>query len=182
MKIEKSKGFLKIKFEDIPPEGLELEFIDGDGGLIKDCFPIKTPIKANVFLKRYGVNVKVKGKVETILILMCDRCTEEFDFKISEEIKVELQPVGILKRFHEEIRLNKEDLDVTFYDGNEIDVGEVIREQILLAVPMRKLCKPGCRGLCPNCGQNLNVAQCGCKPKIKDSPFAILKKLVVSSG
>ncbi len=182
MKMEKVKNSLKIKFEDIPPEGLELEFIDEKGALIKDCFSTKAPIKARIFLKRYGVNVKVNGKVNTTLILTCDRCAEEFEFNISEEIKVELQPIGVLKTFQEEIRLSKEDLNVTFYNGEEIEVSEVIREQILLSIPMRKLCKPECQGLCPICGQNLNIKKCNCKPEIKDSPFAILKKLVVSSG
>ncbi len=177
-----TKASLKIKFEDIPPEGLELEFEDPEGQLVKDCFPVKCPIKARVFIRRWGINVKINGQVETVLLLSCDRCLEEFPFEIQEKIDVELQPIASLKVSHEEVRLTKEELDVIFFDGETIEVDEVIREQILLAVPMRKLCRAECRGLCPICGQNLNLKECGCKPKIKDSPFAILKKLVISSG
>lgn len=173
---------LKIKFEDIPPEGLEVLFEDPDGSLIRDCFPVQAPITGRVFLRRWGAAVKVRGHVETTLILTCDRCVEEFPLEVSEEIDIELHPVATLKTLQEEVRLSKEDLDISFFDGETVEVDGVIREQILLAVPMRKLCQPDCKGLCPLCGQNLNQEPCGCKPEVKDSPFAILKKLVVSSA
>jgi uncharacterized protein len=180
MKMDISK--LKIKFEDIPPEGLEVPFEDPEGRLVRDCFSVKAPIKGKVFLRRWGPAVKVRGHVETVLVLTCDRCAENFSLTISENIDIELHPVATLRALQEEVRLSKEDLDISFFDGETVEVDEVIREQILLAVPMRKLCKPECKGLCPICGKNLNEGDCGCKPQTKDSPFAILKKLVVSSS
>ncbi len=172
---------LKIKFEDIPPEGLDLGFEDREGLLVKDCYPISKPIKASVHLQRWGIDVKVTGEVETELLLSCDRCLKEFPFPVKGRINVLLEPVATLSHVKEEIRLTKDDLDVIFFDGITVEVDEVVREEILLAVPMRKLCKEACKGLCPVCGQDLNVKECGCKPVVKDSPFAILKKLVVSS-
>ena len=176
-----NRNELKIKFDDIPPEGLDVAFVDKKGDLIRDVFSIQRPIKAKVFLQRWGVAVKVTGEVETELLLPCDRCLEPFSFPVSERINVLLEPLATLSRFKEEVRLTKEDLDVIFFDGETIEVDEIVREQILLAVPMRQLCHEGCQGLCPVCGQNLNVAKCSCKREVKDSPFAILKKLVVSS-
>ncbi len=173
---------LKILFEDIPPEGLSVPVYDPEGVLIKDCYPVKAPIEGEIFLQRWGPMVKVRGNVHTTLVLTCDRCAEEFTLDINEKIDVELHPLASLKVEQEEVRLSKEDLDVSFFDGETIEVDEVVREQILLALPMRKLCRPDCRGLCPMCGQNLNQGDCHCKPLVKDSPFAILKKLVVSQG
>lgn len=175
------KNELKIKFDDIPPEGLEISFVDERGTLVKDVFSINSPVKARVHLQRWGVAVKVSGEVETELSLVCDRCLERFPFPVAERISVLLEPLATLSRFKEEVRLTKDDLDVIFFDGETVEVDEIVREQILLAVPMRQLCQKGCRGLCPVCGQNLNLSQCTCEKKMKDSPFAILKKLVVSS-
>ncbi len=172
---------LKIKFEDIPPEGLSLGFEDRKGDLIRDCHPVSKPIRARVNLQRWGIDVKVTGEVETELVLICDRCLKEFPFKVQEKINVLLEPRAVLSHLKEEVRLTKDDLDVIFFDGITIEVDEIVREEILLAVPMRRLCDEACKGLCPVCGQNLNEKSCGCKPGLKDSPFAILKKLVVSS-
>ncbi len=172
---------LKVRFEDIPPEGLDLSFEDRQGELVRDCFPVRQPIRAYVHLVRWGVSVKVTGRVETELSLTCDRCLEEFPFRVAEKIDVLLEPVATFSHVKEEIRLSREDLDVIFFDGETIEVDEVVREQILLAVPMRQLCREECKGLCPICGENLNQRSCNCKKEVKDSPFAILKKLVVSS-
>ena len=172
---------LKIKFEDIPPEGLSLAFEDQKGELIRDCYPVSRPIKAKVHLMRWGIDVKVTGEVKTELVLSCDRCLKEFPFPVEANINVLLKPVATLSRMKEEVRLKRDELDVIFFDGITVEVDEVVREEILLAVPMRKLCDEACKGLCPFCGQDLNEKTCGCKPAVKDSPFAILKKLVVSS-
>jgi len=172
---------LKIKFEDIPPEGLDVSFEDRHGDLVRDCFPVRKPIRAKVHLARWGTSVKVTGRVETELSLPCDRCLEEFPFPVEEEINVLLEPVASVSRLKEEVCLSRDDLDVIFFDGETVEVDEVVREQILLAVPMRQLCKEDCKGLCPQCGENLNLKTCDCKREVKDSPFAILKKLVVSS-
>ena len=172
---------LKIKFEDIPPEGLSLGFEDEKGDLVRDCYPVRRPIRASVHLMRWGIDVKVTGEVETELVLTCDRCLKEFPFPVKGNINVLLEPVATLSRLKEEVRLTKDDLDVIFFDGVTVEVDEVVREEILLAVPMRKLCHEACQGLCPVCGQDLNQGRCQCKPAAKDSPFAILKKLVVSS-
>ncbi len=180
MPVAMEKKVLKISLDDIPPEGLEVPIEDREGLVIKDCFPIKTPIIGRVFLQRWGPIVKIRGHIETTLVLICDRCTENFYWPISENIDIELHPIASLKAVQEEVRLSKEDLDVSFFDGDLIEVDEVVREQILLAVPMRKLCRQDCKGLCPVCGQNLNKETCACKPLKQESPFAILKKLVVS--
>jgi len=169
------KPALKIPLEEIPPEGLHLEFEEG-GELLKDCFPLKRPLSARVFLKKRGIDVKAKGHVETTVILTCDRCLEEFGFEVKEDFEVEFRPQASMP-LREETRLTREDLDVIFYEGDTIPVDELVREQVILAVPHKKLCREDCQGLCPRCGKNLNEGPCGCEIR-KETPFAILKELM----
>ncbi|MBN1225748.1 MAG: DUF177 domain-containing protein, partial [Deltaproteobacteria bacterium] len=78
----------------------------------------------------------------------------------------------------EEIELEREDLDIGFYKEGIIDLTEVVREQILLAVPMIPICKEDCKGLCPYCGQNLNQCKCVCAGKTIDPRWSKLQNLV----
>ena len=68
---------------------------------------------------------------------------------------------------------------VAFYDKDRIDLGEIVREQILLEVPLRRLCREDCRGLCPSCGVNRNTEACDCQPRSRsaDERLAPLRKL-----
>ena len=67
-------------------------------------------------------------------------------------------------------------MKVGFFSGDGVNLSDIVREQVLLAVPMKVICQPDCRGLCPVCGANRNVRQCDCSLQHEDSPFAILKK------
>jgi uncharacterized protein len=70
------------------------------------------------------------------------------------------------------------DVGVSFYKDDTIDLGEVMREQFFLALPMKPLCRPDCRGLCPVCGKNRNIEQCECREEWTDPRLAPLKKLL----
>ncbi|WP_456431647.1 YceD family protein [Thermosulfuriphilus sp.] len=169
---------LKIRLEDVPPEGLDLNIQD-KGALLADVAKVADQIKAQIHLARIGPNVRVRGWVDTSLIVNCDRCLEPFTYEIKETLELIIMPPP--SGGAEEVRLRKEDLDVSFFDGEVVDVGLVLREQILLALPMRNICRETCQGLCPVCGTNLNERQCQCEREIRHSPFAVLKKLKVSS-
>ncbi|HFC97900.1 MAG TPA: DUF177 domain-containing protein [Thermosulfurimonas dismutans] len=173
------KPALRIPLEDIPPEGLKLEFEEGPE-LLADCFPLKRALVARVFLKKQGIDVKAKGRVRTTVELTCDRCLERFELEIDEEFEVEFRPLASLP-LREETQLSREDLEVIFYDGEAVPVDELVREQVILAVPYKKLCREDCRGLCPRCGKNLNQGPCGCEIR-KESPFAVLRTLLQKSG
>jgi uncharacterized protein len=77
----------------------------------------------------------------------------------------------------EEVELAEADLEVGFYQGNGVQLEDALKEQILLALPMRSLCRPDCKGLCPQCGQNRNLVQCGCPPQVADIRWAALEGL-----
>jgi uncharacterized protein len=81
----------------------------------------------------------------------------------------------------EEIELKSDDLDFSFNHGEYIDLQDVVSEQIALNLPLKQVCSNECRGLCSNCGKNLNTGDCDCKKNINDEehPFAVLKSIKI---
>ncbi|MCB1215051.1 MAG: DUF177 domain-containing protein, partial [Deltaproteobacteria bacterium] len=75
----------------------------------------------------------------------------------------------------EEIELQQEDLDFACYHGDEIELSHLLSQEILLSLPMSLLCREDCKGLCPQCSQNLNQGPCQCQAMEEDHPFAVLK-------
>ncbi len=77
----------------------------------------------------------------------------------------------------EEVEIDEGDTEVGYYNGDGLQLTEVLRELVLLAVPMQKLCQPECKGICPVCGQNRNLTACHCEVKPADDRWAVLKNL-----
>ncbi len=164
-----------VSLEDIPPEGLKVEFKD-----VKDLgedLRIKNPFSGYLKLKKIGIEVKLEGFLDGVIILECDRCLVSFEFPVKHEFKISIQPLNSLN-IEEEKELMEEDMEVSFYENSWISFYDILREEIFLAIPYKKLCKPDCKGLCPVCGTNLNENTCNCKVSKKESPFAILKNLL----
>lgn len=74
--------------------------------------------------------------------------------------------------------LDSENLSVAYYEGDRIDLGEEVRQSIILALPMKPVCREDCLGLCSHCGRNLNKEKCGCKEEEIDERLAKLGKLL----
>jgi uncharacterized protein len=81
-------------------------------------------------------------------------------------------------REEEEVELQEEDLNTAYYRDHVLDLGEMLREQFYLALPMRPLCRPDCQGLCPQCGADRNVEACQCQTEWVDPRLSVLKALV----
>jgi uncharacterized protein len=77
----------------------------------------------------------------------------------------------------DEREIEEDDLSTAFYENDEIDLGQLMREQFYLSVPMKPLCQDDCRGLCPVCGTNLNRGTCECKQGWDDPRLAVLRNL-----
>lgn len=176
----------KIRKEDIPEEGLEIELVEDEAGqkeLLQRIpgidFTFATTLRTNLMLNKSGNTVFVKGKLQTELILRCSRCLEDFHFPLESQCEVTLFPFED-EAFPEEEELDTEDLRSGYYYGGEIDLSAIVREQILLDIPYKPLCTPSCKGLCSSCGQDLNKGGCSCKEKVFDDRFAPLKGLRIS--
>ena len=94
---------------------------------------------------------------------------------IEKEFDLFYNPVATIAK-EEVVSVSKEELEIGFYHGDGLLLEEVIKEQVLLDLPMKGICREDCSGLCPSCGQNLNLAACGCKASLGDPSWAPLAK------
>lgn len=167
-----------VALDEIPPEGLTVEFQDIN--FLGEDIKIVTPFYGYLKIKKLGFEIEVEGSLKGAIELRCDRCLELFVFPIEETFKVALLPAKSLK-FEEERELEREELEVSFYEGNFLSFYSILKEEILLTLPYRSLCAVDCKGLCLKCGTNLNKETCSCKGMKKISPFAILGDLLRKS-
>jgi uncharacterized protein len=110
------------------------------------------------------------------MTIHCCRCSKEFSLPVKERFDFRAIPPLDLK-FPETQELSSDDLEVTFLEGEEIDLEEIIRENIYLSIPLRALCSESCPGLCPHCGKDLNEGNCGCTEGNLDPRFQALETL-----
>lgn len=179
---------MKIHVPSIPLEGLTLQFDQSTGwfaGIFTQRFSDIFPKHGEAFLQgnlqRTGQNVTFTSRVTASITPTCSRCGVEFPIKLDFPLLRNLAPYfpnpeGNLNQ-EEEIELSAEDLEFSFYHGEEIDLADIIAEEIELALPMRFLCSESCKGLCPSCGVNLNLQTCQCPPIETFSPFSVLKEM-----
>jgi len=129
---------------------------------------LDSPLDAYIYIKRAGERYVLEGSISGGLKLKCDRCTEIFHFDLKTEFRLFLMhhPTE-----GEEIELGKDDMSVVFVSEDEIELDDIIKAEVYLAIPMKILCKEDCAGLCPKCGKNLNLEKCGCKKEIGHPAF-----------
>lgn len=131
-------------------------------------------VRGNV--RRSGGEVFVGGHVETRVQLECDRCLKPVELPVSADFALDYI-TGADYESSSTAALSEEELSVSVFDGESIDVDEIVKEQILLAVPARTLCREDCKGMCPECGVDLNTGQCNCAVDEVDPRWAALKDL-----
>jgi uncharacterized protein len=145
-------------------EGLTIGHVypEGEPKLRSDDMRIvaRPDLKARV--TRAGREVRLAGSVRANVEVDCGRCLSPVSFTVNESFDLfYIPPINSIGS-DQELVLAEEDLIVGFYQGDVIDLDDLVREQIELAVPMTRLCSDGCRGLCQKCGANLNEGACGC--------------------
>ena len=125
---------------------------------------------------RRGSEVRLRGSVTARAEVDCDRCLKAVSVPIETQFDVSLIPSSEYLE-QETAELQERDLLLSVYDGDSVDVDEIVREQILLALPARALCGEECEGLCPVCGTDRNVNACACENKETDPRWSALKDL-----
>lgn len=146
-----------------------------------DDYRVAAPVEVAMDIERAGGDVfRVTGRATTRLELVCSRCLD--DFEVPVDANFELRYVPHVENTGEpEGEVTEDDLTTAFYREGSIDVLDLLREQFQLALPMKPLCSEACRGLCPECGANLNRTECDCKPRWEDPRLAPLKGLLASA-
>jgi uncharacterized protein len=123
---------------------------------------------------------RLAGTLTTTLELGCSRCLEAFTLPVNAAFDLRYLPEGTAATDAdtEDGELADEDTSAAYYRDDEIDLGDLMREQFYLALPMKPLCRPDCKGLCPQCGTNLNTDICQCEMQWEDPRLAGLKALI----
>ena len=134
------------------------------------------PATVNGTVRMVGVEVFVNGHVRTRAAVDCDRCLTQVELPVDADFELEYV-TGPTYESSEAAELTEQEMAVSVFDGKAIDVDEIVKEQVLLAVPTRALCRPDCKGICPECGIDKNTGDCACETKEIDPRWAALKNL-----
>ena len=172
---------MKIAVEDIKASPKELTYTEEVGELnarldrgVRDY---RVPARPSVQVEYYraGLDVFFHGSLHGQVVGTCARCLEDYSFPVDHPFVFVLTPRAAAVT--EPARLSPDDLALSYYEGEEIDLTPLVHEQIILALPTRPLCGEACQGLCPRCGANLNAGACGCPAAPADPRLAVLHAL-----
>ena len=176
---------MKIPVDDITESAREVRFFENIGGLNalyknSECRDFGFPpfLEVDLVYYRSGQEIFFKGSFGGTLEGTCSRCLrnysfslgKDFDFVLSSDPSEQGGKVG---------ELDREDLGLSYYSTEEIDLAPLIKEQVMLALPTRPLCHENCRGLCSSCGIDLNQETCACSSSAADPRMAIFRTLKV---
>ncbi len=121
-------------------------------------------------------DIRLVGKVETNLEFSCARCLEPVGHDVNWAFDLIYRPLGVDRRA-DEVAITEAETEIGYYQGEGLLLEDALREQVLLATPVRALCREDCKGLCPHCGQNLNIEQCHCEPHLSDPRWEALNEI-----
>ena len=137
---------------------------------------VKSVVEVQGKIKKGIVQVDVEGRISAGVEVECDRCLQPVEKSLEFPFDVAfVTPDNYTQA--KEAELNQDDLEVSIYAGDKIDLSELAREQIILNLPEQTFCRDDCKGLCPKCGANRNLIDCNCEEKEVDPRWAALKNL-----
>lgn len=161
----------KVKFEQDFPAG-EIDFGEGP---YKQTGILHAEGEAQLLNNTLG-EVRVRGHVSVKMELQCDRCLEPMLYPIDGKFDLFYRPAPKEHQPHE-VAIDTGESEIGFYENGGMELSEILREHILLSLPMHVVCREDCAGICPQCGQNRNTGTCSCKMQLVDDRWAALKDL-----
>jgi len=176
--------YLDIKELELHPLEFEEKF-QGDVIDLGAEARLRTPLvavgRAEVVEEHHGKHqvikdIRLRGRLETSLELQCARCLEPVPQEVKRSFELLYRPQGV-DAGQEELSVTEAEAEIGYYQGDGLLLEDALREQVLLALPLKVTCRPDCKGLCPQCGQNLNQEQCSCTREVEDPRWAALKQV-----
>ena len=146
-----------------------------------ESFRVVAPVALAFDIDKEKQQFRLAGSVETTLELPCSRCLEPFSWPVEAAFDLRYQPHA-QNTGEGEREIEEDDLSTAFYANDQIDLGQLMREQFYLSLPMKPLCRDDCKGLCAACGTNLNRGTCDCKRDWEDPRLAALKQFRVEKS
>ena len=165
----------KVHFDVSFPRG-EIEFFD-DGDRLTQASPLQAEGSAELLPHTLG-EIRIQGHLAVQMRCDCNRCLEPAEFPIDSSFDLFYRPADVVGD-EEEVEIDEGEAEIAFYEGAGVELKDILRENVLLAMPMQRVCRQECRGICPLCGQNRNLINCGCEAKPVDDRWSALKKVQV---
>jgi uncharacterized protein len=164
-----------VPFEvDVPADKLEY-----DGKLTQQS-PLHATGTARLVSRSLG-EIRVEGRLQVKMNASCDRCLEPATMAVDRPFDLMYIPAEHAPKAGED-EVDEAGIEVGYYDGPGIELNDVLREVVLLDLPMQVVCADSCKGICPVCGQNRNQKDCGCRPVVTDDRWSKLKSLKSEIG
>ncbi len=162
--------------EEFQPESFDL------GSDVRQKDKVSTKGRANLVQEHTGTvgtldDIRVAGALTTGLEILCARCLEPVQYPVKREFDLLYRPAGSDIGEDKEVELQDRDAAISYYEGEGLELSEIVREQLLLAIPIKTVCRDECKGLCPQCGKNLNTGECECAQAAADPRWDALKGL-----
>jgi DUF177 domain-containing protein len=171
--------FFSVKELELKKVRFDVAFAPGEIDFSGDGFEQATPLEAQgsaELLPHTLGEIRVRGHLKARMRCDCDRCLEPAEFPVDSTFDLFYRP-DLEVDPDAEIAIDEGESEIAFYEGDGIELKDVLREYILLAMPMQRVCRADCRGICPVCGQNRNLESCGCEVKPVDDRWSALRKL-----
>lgn len=175
---------IKIHELELHPIDFEEEFRPGVldfGPGFRQASALRAAGRAQLVKEHRGKRQKIKdirldGNLATTFELACARCLEPVVQNVAHKFDLLYRPQGA-DAGPEERSVTATEAEVSYYQGEGLLLEDALREQVLLAVPLKVICRENCKGLCPHCGKNLNVEQCSCAEPAEDPRWSVLKEI-----
>jgi uncharacterized protein len=164
----------KIRFD----ETFEPRQIDFEGEELEQSSPLHAVGLAQLLPDSDG-ELRIQGRYTVEMAGRCDRCLGGARFPLDQGFDLFYKPMSVIARA-EEVEIDEGEAEIGFYEGNGIELEDILREQVLLALPMQRVCRDDCKGICPACGKNRNETMCDCKIETTDDRWGALRKLELS--
>ena len=170
--------FFNVRGLELRPARFDVEFPPGEIEFLDPKLRQSGNLKAagTVELVTGALDeIRAKGHVSVMMESDCDRCLESARLPVDSDFELYYRPVA--EGHREEVAIDQSELEMGFYQGDGIELKDVLREHVLLALPMQRVCSELCKGICPVCGQNRNQKDCGCQADAVDDRWEALKDL-----
>lgn len=161
----------KVRFDETFQRGQ----IDFSGEDLEQGSPLHATGSAELLAHTEG-EVRIQGRITVEMTAECDRCLGRARFPLDAQFDLFYRPMSCVAR-DEEIEIDEGEAEIGFYEGGGLELEDILREQVLLALPMQRVCSEACLGICPVCGKNRNEAACACKVASTDDRWGALRKL-----
>lgn len=176
--------FIKVKDLELRKLVFDESFLPGLIDLtedLKQSSAIKAAGTAELVRETRGArevvdDIRIVGSFSTRVEVRCARCLEPVENTLAESFDLLYRPQGV-DAHGEDASIGRAETEIGYYRGEGLLLEDVLKEQILLALPVKQVCNPDCKGLCPHCGRNLNMESCDCAVTVSDPRWTALEDI-----